>query len=275
MTSLARLVTRAGDQCIIGADGGVEPKFLSVEVHDHRLASAARNDTRHAVIALERIASLPLFRGLRADSLALLASRALERSYASGETLFREGETPWGIFVVLEGRVRVVRGQGGRHVVVHTEGAGGTLAEIPFFAGGSLPGTAIAAEPTVCVIFPRDALRATIEANPDVAFALLGRLAARVRELIGRLDQVSSSSVAARLAAFLLRRSGERASLTFSLGMTQAQLAEELGTVREVIVRELRELRRAALIRPSRGGGVELLDVDRLTERARPAAVIE
>jgi CRP/FNR family transcriptional regulator len=220
------------------------------------------------VLAPTRIVDLPLFRGLREDSLRLLAQHGLERSFATGETLFQAGDTPWGIFVVLEGRIRVVRGQAGRQVVVHTEGPGGTLADVPFFAGGVLPGTAIAAEPSVCAIFPKEALRAAIAANPDVAFALLARLALRVRELVGRLDQVASNSVAARLAGYLLRRGDERGSAVVSLGMTQSQLAEELGTVREVIVRELRALRTAGIIQPSRGGGVEILDAARLSERA-------
>jgi CRP/FNR family transcriptional regulator len=220
------------------------------------------------LLAAARIVDLPLFKGLRADSLKLLAQHGLERSYSAGETIFQAGDTPWGIFVVLEGRIRVVRGEAGRQVVMHTEGVGGTLADVPFFAGGVLPGTAIAAEPSVCAIFPREALRAAIAANPDVAFALLARLALRVRELVGRLDQVSSRSVASRLANYLLRRSEERRSPVVSLGMTQTQLAEELGTVREVIVRELRELRTAHIVRPSRGGGVEILDVARLAERA-------
>jgi len=221
------------------------------------------------LLDLDRVAQLPLFTGVSERSLRLLAQHGVQRSYLSGEALFHAGDTPMGIYVVLEGRVRVVRGQGGRHVVVHTEGPGGTLADVPLFAGGTLPATAIAAEPATCAIFPRDALRAAIADSPDLAFVLLARFAMRIRELVGRLDQISSSSVAARLAAFLLRRSAERESLIFSLGMTQTQLAEELGTVREVIVRELRELRQAKLIRPSRGGGVEILEIARLTERAR------
>jgi CRP-like cAMP-binding protein len=223
------------------------------------------------LLAAARIADLPLFRGVREDSLRLLAQHGLERSFATGETLFRAGDTPWGIFVVLQGRIRVVRGEATRQVVVHTEGVGGTLADVPFFAGGALPATAIAAEPSVCAIFPKAALHAAIAANPDIAFALLARLALRVRELVGRLDQVSSKSVAARLATYLLRRSEERGSALVPLGMTQRQLAEELGTVREVIVRELRTLRQASIVQPSRGGGIEILDAVRLAERAGQA----
>ncbi len=205
---------------------------------------------------------------MNSKALDLLAQHGVERSYAAGETLFHAGETPWGIYVVLEGRVRVVRGQGGRYVVVHTEVRGGTLADVPFFAGGVLPGTAIASEPACCAIFPRAAIRAAIEASPDVAFALLARLASRVRDVVGRLDQISSNSVAARLAAYLLRRYEERQNRVVSLGMTQGQLAEELGTVREVIVRELREMRETNLIRPARNGWFEIVNEDALMARA-------
>ena len=74
-----------------------------------------------------------------------------------------------------------------------------------------------------------------------------------------RVDQNTASSVQTRLARFILRRSetsrpsGRSAPetdkrVTFSLGMTQTALAEELGTVREVVVRALRELRLAGAI---------------------------
>ncbi len=222
------------------------------------------------MLDVTRIQHLPLFRGLSVASLSLLAQHGIERRYSAGETLFHAGDSPWGVYVVLEGRVRVVRGQGGRNVVIHTEGAGGTLADVPFFAGGVLPGTGVASEPTTCAIFPRDALRAVIQASPDVAFALLERLAVRVRDLVERLDQISSNSVAARLAAHLLRRCHEHGALVVSLGMTQTQLAEELGTVREVVVRELRALRTEAIIAPARAGWFEVLDVDRLAKIAGP-----
>jgi CRP-like cAMP-binding protein len=44
------------------------------------------------------------------------------------------------------------------------------------------------------------------------------------------------------------------------LGMTQSQLAEELGTVREVVVRELGRLRRRRIIRTHRDGRIAILD---------------
>ena len=53
-----------------------------------------------------------------------------------------------------------------------------------------------------------------------------------------------------------------------AIGMTQQQLAEELGTVREVIVRELHALRTAGLVRSLGGGRLEIVDITALRARA-------
>ena len=212
------------------------------------------------------VAALPLFRDLPPRAIRSLAARALERRYAPGEFLFHAGRNPVGLVVVVEGRVRVVRESEGRRHVVHVEGPGGTLGEVPLFAGGTYPASAIADEATRCALFTREAIAAAIAENPDVALVLLARLAGRVRELVARLDRLTFDTVAARLARYILARAEAVADHTVTLGMTQARLAEELGTVREVIVRELLALRRRGIIRAAGRGRIEVVDVRRLRE---------
>ena len=135
------------------------------------------------------LAGIRFLSGLRAETIAALAARAVERRYAPDEVLFTAGSTPRGLFVVLEGRVRVLRGNdGGRQHVVHEELAGGTLGEVPLFDGGGYPATAIAAEATRCAVIDRATLSAAMHADPEMAWTLLARLASRVRTLVDRLD---------------------------------------------------------------------------------------
>ena len=192
--------------------------------------------------------ALPLFAELPAATRRRLAASASERSYEAGATLFSAGSIPFGIYVLISGRVRVVRNRDGRQYVVHTEGPGGTLAEVPFFEEGVLPATAIAVEHTRCLILNREALRAVMRDDPAVAWLFLRRLSTRVRQLVERLDRVSTQALLSRLAEFLLTRPGSMDARPFTLGMTQSELAEELGTVREVLVRGLAQLRRAGVI---------------------------
>jgi len=220
------------------------------------------------MIPCERLRSLPFFAAFPAAAVKVMADHAVERRYDAGDALFRAGDDAAGLMVVLEGKVRVVRQVGSRAQVVHVETAGGTLGEVPVFAGGTYPATAIAAEPTSCAVIARGTLAAAIRSSPDAAFVLLERLARRVRELVERLDRASLRSVSTRLAEFLVARLDARGRPVVALGMTQQQLAEELGTVREVVVRELHALRGRGVIRALGGGRYEIVDAPALRRRA-------
>jgi CRP-like cAMP-binding protein len=200
------------------------------------------------MIASGTLEKLAPFDGVPRAVVATLASHGSLVRFAAERVIFTAGSAPRGWYVVIEGKVRVVRGAGARQHVIHTEGPGGTLAEVPLFSGGALPATAIAAEPTVCALFTLKVIRAAMAESEDVSLMLLKRLALRVRGLVDRLDDRSAQSVRARLIDFLARRAAASRRGTFSLGMTQHQLAEELGTVREVISRELRELKRSGIV---------------------------
>ena len=212
--------------------------------------------------------ALPFFAALSAATRRRLATTAQERAYEPGSTLFRAGSEAAGIYVVLSGHVRVIRSRDGRQYVVHAEGPGGTLAEVPFFEQGVLPATAVAIEPTRCLILNRGVLRAAMRDDPALAWLFLRRLSSRIRELVERLDRVSTQAVPARLATFLLTRAKGDYAKPFTLGMTQSELAEELGTVREVMVRGLAHLREAGIIGSAGRGRYVVRDLAGLREMA-------
>lgn len=216
------------------------------------------------MIALDAIAGLGAFRGVPREAIAALGKRATEMTFATGEVLFAADSTPRGWYVVISGNVRVMGGSAERPHVVHVEGAGGTLGEVPLFSGATHPATGIATEPTRCALITRAALEEAIAETPSLAFVLLARLAQRVRHLVDRLDGRSSHGVRARLAAFLLSRTPQGRSSSISLGMTQQGLAEELGTVRTVVSREIRALCHGGLMRSLGGGRYLVIDAARL-----------
>lgn len=219
------------------------------------------------MITAEELAVLTPFVGVPRNVVATLAARAEERQFRTGAVIFLTGSEPRGWWVVMHGKVRVVRNSGSRQHVVHAEGSGGSLGEVPLFRGGTHPATAIAAEPTRCALFSHGALESAIRENPAVAFTLLRRLASRVGELVNRLDDRSARNVRTRLVEYLLSRRRSDGQLIVAVGMTQQAIAEELGTVRGVVSRELRLLSRAGLLAPLGGGRYRLLDVARLSKR--------
>jgi CRP/FNR family transcriptional regulator len=205
------------------------------------------------------LARLDLFRGLNDYAIGVLASGAATRTYEPARILWRAGSKPGDLFIVLEGEVRVVRSSHGRQHVIHTEGVGGTLGDVALFHGSDYPATAITARRTRCLVIGRDVLHEAIRQDPTLALALLERMAGRVRRLVERLDRIAAHTVHARLAAWLLERQAASRG-AFTLGTTQLELAEELGTVREVVVRALRHLRDAGLIRSAGRGRYAVTD---------------
>jgi CRP-like cAMP-binding protein len=205
-------------------------------------------------LSVSELRSLPLFSDTPPPLVSALAMRGTEVRFAANEVVFLTGSKPRGWFIVLDGEVRVVRGSRGRQHVVHTEGVGGTLAEVPLVEGGTHPATAIATTTTRCALFTRDALESAIAEHPRIAFLLSRRLAARVRRLVDRLDERSAHSVDARLVDFLVTRPRPARASSISLGMTQQALAEELGTVREVVARKLRRLCHLGLLERAGAG---------------------
>jgi CRP/FNR family transcriptional regulator len=170
-------------------------------------------------------------------------------SVAAGATAFIEGEPPRGIFLVLEGRIRLLRASAaGREQVLHEEGPGATLAEVPVFDGGGYVGTAVAVEDSVLLFVPRAPLLHAIERNPSSALEVIRVLAARVRRFAALVEDLSTRGVAARLAAFLLRENERSGRDEVELPATRDQLAAHLGTVREQASRALSELRRSGVI---------------------------
>jgi CRP/FNR family transcriptional regulator len=203
---------------------------------------------------------IPLFQGLNAGAIRELAARSILHSLPADRVLWHAGEEPRGFLVVIKGVVKVVRTVHGRQHVVHRETAGGTLGDVAMFEGQPYPATAIAVTPVVCLAVTRDGLLAAIRQDPELALSLLARMAARVRHVIGRLDGLAARSVSARLAGYLLERRERSGRDVFTLGGSHSTVAEDLGTVREVLGRNLRSLRDRGLITIEANGGITVLD---------------
>lgn len=228
----------------------------------------------------QRDPKIPLLEALSPAGRNILLGQSIERSFASGEILWSAGDRSEGIALVLEGKVRIVRVSGGRQIVIHSGEAGATLGEVPFFTDSVYPATAIAAERTRCLFLTHAAVTQAMAADPALAKFFLRRLSQRVESLVERVDQNTVSSVQRRVARFILERSqapvvasrshsGKAKRNTFSLGMTQSALAEEIGTVREVVVRALRDLRQTGAIESVGDGKYRVSNLTTLQQLAR------
>jgi CRP/FNR family transcriptional regulator, cyclic AMP receptor protein len=191
------------------------------------------------------LAGIPYFAGLAPEALADVAARARERSYARGELAVLEGEPAQAVYFVMSGQVRIFKlSAEGRVQALERLGPGATFNLVPALDGGNNPASAEAVSTTtLCVISLCDLLEA-LRRHPPLALAMLADLAHKLRRLTGLVEDLSFRTVRARLARFLLQWSqgaGRR--------LTQAEIAAELGTVRDVVGRLLAAWQDEGLIR--------------------------
>ena len=217
----------------------------------------ARFDPIIFSMTTDKIAALRgtlLFGSLADEELRALAARAVERKLAREEVLFIAGEEASGLYVVVSGAVRAFRaGPDGREQVIHTEGAGATLAELPVFDDGTYPATAVADEESVVLYLAKGDVQAVCMEHPKITLAALKMLAGRLRRHAELVEALSLREVGQRLANLLLTEAkvhGERqeVGVAFDLLMTNGQIAARVGSVREVVSRALTRLQQDDLI---------------------------
>jgi len=196
------------------------------------------------------LAQIPLFAGLSGTELQVLTQRAVERQFAQNEMLFWEGEPCSGIFLIVEGSVKIFRvSAGGREMMLALETAPASVAELPLFDGGTYPASARAVEPVAALFLNKSDFQQVCRQYPDVALKVLAVVGGRLRRLVGLVESMTFGSVTQRLARMLIDGARQAGSNSFDLGMTHQELASRLGTVREVVSRNLARFRSEGLIR--------------------------
>ncbi len=127
----------------------------------------------------EILAGCPLFQGIDGDGLAALASKATQVDFLAGHVIARQGEIGTGFFVVMDGRVRVVRDGN----VVASLGPGEFFGELSVL--DRLPRNAmVSAEvPTTCLALAAWDFDAVLLDQPRLTLAILRGVAARLRSV--------------------------------------------------------------------------------------------
>jgi len=219
---------------------------------------------------------LPLFARFSDEATARLAARCVTRSYGAGHLLFATGDPCRGLYVVESGRVRIFRtSPEGREQVLHTEGPGRPVAELPLVDGGAYPASAITEVESRLVFLPRAEFEALYRANPDVAEAVIRELGKRLRHLVHVTETLAFRDVAARVASYLAEYAEHHGVVTASgteivLARTRAEMSQELGTARESVSRAFKQLAAKGVIEPLARNRVRIPDVARLRTLGRP-----
>jgi len=204
--------------------------------------------------AVEALRKTELFQDLDDGLLRALAEKAVERRLARDEILFMMGDDANGLYVVVSGSVRAFRtGNDGRQQIIHTERSGSTIGELPLFDGQPYPSTVAAEEDSVVLFLNKNSVQHLFSAHPDIAMTALRVLSRRLRRCAELVESISLRAVGQRLAQWFLHEATTRGHKSgrgseVELALSREQMANRIGSVREVVSRAISRLEQEGLI---------------------------
>lgn len=211
-----------------------------------------------ALNPFETLRRVPFFAVLAQDELLALAAHCVVRRLDQNETLFNEGDPCDGLYVVQAGAVKIFKmADTGREQILVIERAGSTVGELALFDGGNLPASAAAIEDSTLLFLPKREFLDLCRHNSEVAFAVIRSLAWRFRYMTSLVEELSLKEVSHRLARFLRDRALQygirtRRGIEFPLEETNQEIGAEIGTVRDLVSRNMRRFVDRGILRLER-----------------------
>jgi len=211
-------------------------------------------------------AEIPLLASLSRSTREQLAALLLRRDSGAGEVLFLEGEPCAGVYFISRGEARIFHlSADGREQVLARLGPGSVFNSVPpLLAEPRNQACARTPVPSILYLLPTRGYLDLLERCPDFSTAVLHDFAGRLAQLTGLVERLSLHSVRGRLAQFLL----DQADGPTGSRWTQDEIAEQLGTVRDVVGRTLRAFIEAGYIRKERQK-IAIVNRQKLEEEAR------
>jgi CRP-like cAMP-binding protein len=219
------------------------------------------------------VPDLPYFAGLDPAGRQQVAQYLRMRRYSAGQTILTEGEPCDGLYFVIQGQVRLLRGgTEGREHVVRVLGPGTTFNDAAVFDGGANSEGAVAVEESAVGLIAKSAMLGLVERYPAIARAALKIISARQRTLGGVMEDLALRDVTTRVARLLLGCLGKHEHIVehapnACARITHQEIAAMVGSVREVVQRVLKEFERDGAITLERSR-IRVLDEEKLKKWA-------
>ena len=170
----------------------------------------------------------------------------IDNRYKQGESIFYEGETPGGVYIICSGKVKIYKSsRTGQQLLMRIEKGGDLLGHISALAEWPYAGSAETLEEAVLSMIPESALRKFLVAHPSSAMVLLREVARDVRrgEAIARdiAFKPARSRLAGTLTRMMVSAPGKEGGPHRITSLKRKEIAEMAGLTIETTVRLLKD----------------------------------
>ena len=224
---------------------------------------------------METLTVIPLFKDIDPSLSDRYARTCFWKDYDQDEFVIDVEEETTDIRFVLSGKVRIIhRIAVGKEVILGEMGDGEFFGEIAAIDGFTRSANVTTLTRSRICIMPQRTFLEILRESPDISLEVMRLLASRIRQLNLRLAEHSFLQAKHRLYSEVLRlskpRAGHPGQRSVSPPPIQRELAERIGSRREVVSRELNALEKQGILEKTRGALV-LIRVDELQRRISEA----
>lgn len=220
---------------------------------------------------IDALAQTLHFNSMSVEVQNAILTAAIPKHFTAGQVIYLEGEPADYVYILASGWVKATRmTPEGREQALLILRPVEIFGDIAVFSSTPYPGTATALEEVHAWAIPAEIIIAMINQHPELAMAVIRKMSDRVLYYIGLVEDLSLRSVEARLAKTLLANAtlhGGQLIVPRRGWSTFDEMADRLGTVRDVLSRALKALEAEGLLRVEKQA-ILLLDPKGLAERA-------
>lgn len=200
------------------------------------------------------IRALPLFSAMDEAELDDVIARATSHRVPKGTPVFQQGEIAKSFFVLLHGRLKVVRvTPQGQQMIVRFVNPGDIYGIAKALRRDDYPASAVALVDSVTLAWPSEIWDEFVAAHPAFAGNVMQTMGQRLQEAHTRIEELSTEEVEHRVAHTLLRlvaQSGRETEdgMLVDFPVTQQDIAEASGTTLHSVSRTLSAWESAGLV---------------------------
>lgn len=197
--------------------------------------------------------SLSLFSAISDVERSRLEAASTLRALRKGDALWMSGDKADVLFVLIEGRVKIVRHGLKADVLLELFGPGEAVGAVAVFNRMAYPASAFALEPCSVLCVPAEEYFALVDRNPALSHALIRDLTRLNLSFSRKLEEMRGQKVEVRIAQFLLQlaeRMGRdvEGGTEIPIALTRQEIAETVGTTVESAIRTLSRWNREGVV---------------------------
>lgn len=183
-----------------------------------------------------------------------ISHHKVSNAYKKGQTLFVQGNHPYGIYCISKGNIKLTKvGPDGKESIVRIVTGGDVLGHRSLFTDDNYSATATAMEDCEVCFVDKKFILQKIKEQPTVALNIINKLSRDMGAAEKKLTSLHQKNVRERLAELLISlkashgvKEGDRYKI--ELKLTREEMATMIGTANETLIRFMTEFKEAGII---------------------------